>query len=94
MTLSESEIKDKLKTLIKLAEYVSITNMSEFLSSITSRLTQFTKPTLQIIFGFLYNYVDDTEENYNLWYTNLQINPINMEFMQTLSPIMDWINSC
>lgn len=92
-SLSESEIKDKLKPLTKLAEYVSITDMTEFLTSITNHLTHLTKPTLQTIFGFLYNYVDDTEENYNLWYTNLQSTPANMDLMTKVSPIMDWINS-
>lgn len=92
-SLSESEIKDKLKTLTKLSEHVTIDNMPEFLNSITSHITYFTKPTLQIIFGFLYNYVDDTEENYNLWYTNLQSTSDNLELMAKMTSIMDWINS-
>ena len=42
-------------------------------------------------FVFLYNYVNDTEDEYNKWYTNLQ--DCNMPLMQKMVPIMDWINS-
>lgn len=91
--VTESEIKDKLKTLTKLAEYVSINDMVEFLSSITTHLTHLTPTILQIIFGFLYNYVDDTEESYNLWYTNLQSIPDNLELKNKMSSVIDWINS-
>lgn len=68
----EQEIKLYFTLLTKLAEALTITNMSEFLTSITERLDALQTTTLKVIFTFLYNYVNDTEEEYNLWYSNLK----------------------
>ena len=87
----EQEIKHRLVLLTKLADALTIPNMAEFLTSITPRLEQFQTATLKFIFTFLYNYVNDTEEEYNLWYTNLQDG--NMSLMQKMVTIIDWINS-
>lgn len=87
----EHEIKQQITSITKLAENFTIPNMSEFLTSITGNLAQFSDATLKIVFVFLYNYVNDTEDEYNKWYTNLQ--DCNMPLMQKMVPIMDWINS-
>lgn len=87
----EHEIKQQITSITKLSENFTIPNMSEFLTSITGNLAQFSDATLKIVFVFLYNYVNDTEDEYNKWYTNLQ--DCNMPLMQKMVPIMDWINS-
>jgi hypothetical protein len=87
----EAEIKKRITSVTKLAENFTITNMSEFLTDITGNLAQFSDATLKVVFVFLYNYVNDTEEEYNLWYTKIQ--DCNMALMQKMVPIIDWINS-
>jgi hypothetical protein len=106
--LPEQEIKLKIASLTKLAENFTISDMAEFLISITEKLSQFSDTTLKVIFAFLYNYVNDNEDEYNTWYTNLQdCNTVctglqdqcnatgvsGISLMQKMVPIMDWINS-
>jgi hypothetical protein len=90
-TVPEKEIKQTLLQLTLLCKCIDIHDMYEFLTSITVHLALFSDATLTIVFTFLYNYVDDTEDEYNRWYTNLQDS--NMALMQKMVPIMDWINS-
>jgi hypothetical protein len=87
----EKEIKQTLLQLTLLCTCIDIHDMYEFLTSITAQLALFSDATLTIVFTFLYNYVDATEDEYNRWYTNLQDS--NMALIQKMVPIMDWINS-
>jgi hypothetical protein len=89
--IPEHEIKKHIAALTKLAENFTIYDMAEFLTAITNNLAQFSDTTLKIVFVFLYNYVNDTEDEYNKWYTNLQ--DCNMPLMQKMVSVMDWINS-
>lgn len=96
--IPEQEIKRHIMLLTGLAETFTIPNMTEFLTSITTQLIQFQVVTLKFIFTFLYNYVNDTDEEYNLWYGKLQeydadSNNSNVTLMQKMTPIIDWINS-